>query len=115
MDTSAVSLCDLPAAFLRSLVHGLPAYLKLRLRQTCKKLQQLVDASGLRLILPVDACILEKTPDLVSPLLLCAEHLVGLDVTNLIPVHVDAFCSATKLVDMMQQAAAVHSLPALTR
>jgi hypothetical protein len=41
-----ISICDLPESFLRQLCVQLPAHLQQRLRQTCRKLQQLMDAAA---------------------------------------------------------------------
>jgi hypothetical protein len=40
----SLSLCDLPESFLRQLCAQLPKHLQQPLRQTCRKLQQLLDA-----------------------------------------------------------------------
>lgn len=117
MDDCSFSLCDLPASYLRLLVNRLPAHLKLRLRQTCKYLMHLVDATGVQLVLRQPY----EKQQLKCIFALCGPHLSGLDASQVKQdQHTNDlnFCSHScnqHTIDLGQQIAATNCLPALVR
>jgi hypothetical protein len=74
-------MCDLPESFLRQLCVQLPKHLQQRLRQTCRKQQELIDAAaGVKLTWKQNS---SPIPRLESTALLLhgvAESLVALNV-----------------------------------
>jgi hypothetical protein len=79
----SLSLCDLPESFLRQLCAQLPKHLQQPLRQTCRKLQQLLDAAvGVNFTWQedrdLDHCASPRSAVLHLPGV--AEHLVALNV-----------------------------------
>jgi hypothetical protein len=72
----ALLLCDLPDSYLQQLCASLPKHLQQRLRCTCRKLQQLIDAAvGLKLCLNQSRASALQRPRV-------AQHLTALDITS---------------------------------
>uniref|UniRef100_A0A383VX95 Uncharacterized protein n=1 Tax=Tetradesmus obliquus TaxID=3088 RepID=A0A383VX95_TETOB len=106
VEQDAIALCDLPDSYLRQLCASLPKHLQQRLRQTCRKLQQLLDAAaGVTLSLqPFSAAL--RLPGVT-------QHLVALDIRSA------AACASTYLQDsnqaIMEQLQRAAQLPRLSR